>query len=68
MKPKPPQTDYLEHDEKAPEELAATFKTRGVLEPLFLSDSHLVRISGPLSTGGEGTASRGIAVGRKTGD
>jgi ParB-like chromosome segregation protein Spo0J len=35
MKRKPPQTDYVEHDEKALEELAATFKTRGVLEPLL---------------------------------
>jgi ParB family chromosome partitioning protein len=38
MKRKPPQTDYLEHDEKALEELAATFKTQGVLEPLLVRE------------------------------
>jgi len=38
MKRKPPQTDYLEHDQKALEELAATFKTQGVLEPLLVRE------------------------------
>jgi ParB family chromosome partitioning protein len=38
MKRKPPQTDYLEHDEKSLEELAATFKTQGVLEPLLVRE------------------------------
>ena len=39
-----------------------------LVSSFFLNYSSLVRISGPLSTSGEGTAARGIAVGRKTGD
>jgi hypothetical protein len=39
-----------------------------LVSSFFLNYSSLVRISGPLSTSDEGTAARGIAVGRKTGD